>query len=153
MIKPKFSKWVPWADRGSLEGLKFPGVYALAISERDLAGEDFDWQKEIVYFGMTNSIAGLRGRLKQFENTIIGKSGHGGAERFLYKYKKYKKLSVQLFVSVSPVTCDVRSNQPADLLKMGDVAKLEFVCFAEYAKRFEEIPEFNDKLRSPKKEK
>ena len=36
---------------------------------------------------MTNSIAGIKGRLKQFDNTIIGKGGHGGADRVRYKYQ------------------------------------------------------------------
>src|SRR4030042_1470559 len=82
MDAQRFSRWAHWADRMRLEGLRSPGVYALAISEQDLSGKPFSWIEQVVYVGMTNAVSGLKGRLKQFDNTIIGKSGHGGAERF-----------------------------------------------------------------------
>jgi hypothetical protein len=52
----------------------------LAYTTRNIAGKHFSWRKEIIYVGMTNAIAGLKGRLKQFDNTILGKIGHGGAD-------------------------------------------------------------------------
>ena len=39
----RFSRWTHWKDRNALEGLEFPGVYALAISKRDLSGKRFSW--------------------------------------------------------------------------------------------------------------
>ena len=33
---------------------------------------------------------------------------------------------------------------------MGEVAKLEYDCFAEYVEKFGNLPEFNDKSKSPK---
>ena len=115
-----------------------------------MSNKKYSLRKEIEYFGMTNSIGGLKSRLKQFDNTIIGKSGHGGAERFLFKYKNYDILSKNIFVSICPVECNVKSNNPKDLLKMGEVARLEYYCFAQYAKRFKKLPKFNDKKMSPK---
>ncbi len=150
MVKPIFSKWVSWTERNKLNGIKYPGVYALAVSEIDLSNKKYSLRKEIEYFGMTNSVGGLKSRLKQFDNTIIGKSGHGGAERFLFKYKNYNILSKKIFVSICPVECNVKSNNPKDLLKMGEVAWLEYFCFAQYAKRFKKLPKFNDKKVSPK---
>ncbi len=100
---------------------------------------------------MTNSGGGLKSRLKQFDNTIIGKSGHGGAERFTYEYKKHKAFAQKLFVSVCPVVCDVKPNSPKDLLLMGEIAWLEYYCFAQYAKKYKKLPKFNDKKLSPKK--
>ncbi|MDD3847669.1 MAG: hypothetical protein PHW80_00005 [Smithellaceae bacterium] len=88
-MKPKFSKWASWSERNKLDGIKYPGVYALAVSEIDLSNKKYSVRKEIECFGMTNSIGGLKSRLKQFDNTIIGKSGHGGAARFLCGYKNY----------------------------------------------------------------
>lgn len=38
-----------------------------------MSEQDFEWTPEITYVGMTNSKAGL----KQFDSTIIGKTGHG----------------------------------------------------------------------------
>jgi hypothetical protein len=150
MMKPIFSKWVSWSERDKLSGLKYPGVYALAVSEKDLSNTKYTMRKEIEYFGMTNSGGGLKSRLKQFDNTIIGKSGHGGADRFLYKYRHYNNLTKNLFVSICPVVCNVKSNDPKDLLKMGEVAWLEYYCFAEYIRRFHKLPKFNDKKNSPK---
>ena len=145
-----FSNWTLWNNRNSLSGLNFPGVYCLAISETDLSGKDFSWIPEIVYVGMTNSKAGLNGRLKQFDNTIIGKSGHGGADRFRFEYPNYNELIKKLYVAVNVFECDVSSNMPKDLKQMGEVAKFEYICMAEYVKHFKTLPKFNDKQNSPK---
>jgi len=150
MIKPNFSKWTQWKDRRSLDDMGYPGVYALAVSEKDISGKKFDWVKEIIYFGMTNSGGGLRARLKQFDNTIIGKEGHGGGERVRFEYRNYDKLTNNLFVSICPIKCNIKSNEPEDLLKMGEVAYLEYYCFAEYVRIFGQLPKFNDKKNAPK---
>lgn len=152
MTKPKFSHWVHWEDRDMIDSIKNPGVYALAITTKDISKKPFDYIKEIVYFGMTNSAGGLKARLNQFDYTIAQKkrSVHGGAERVLYKHRDYSTLIRKLFVSVCPIECEVLSNSPKDLLKMGEVAWFEYYCFSEYVERFEKLPEFNDKKNSPK---
>jgi len=99
---------------------------------------------------MTNASKGLKGRLKQFDNTIIGKKGHGGADRVRYKHKDYKKLIKCLYVAVASFNADVTSNQPKDLKTMGDVAKFEYQCFAHFVETFGQLPEFNDKKEAPK---
>lgn len=99
---------------------------------------------------MTNAVSGLKGRLKQFDNTISGKIGHGGADRVRFKYRNYKKLAQNLYVAVAPFKCDVASNEPRGLRRMGEVAKFEYLCFAEFVKRFGKLPEFNNKKSSPK---
>jgi len=76
-----FSQWSRCQDRNTLPDLQYPGVYAIALSNDDISGKPFSWRPEIIYFGMTNSKGGLKSRLRQFENTIIGKNGHGGAHR------------------------------------------------------------------------
>lgn len=145
-----FSNWTPWEKRTEIPRLQFPGIYALAISEADISGTTYDWIQPIVYVGMSNAVAGLKGRLDQFDNTIRGKMGHGGAQRFFYKYPDRSLLVPQLYVAALPVECDPRSATPRDLRLMGEVAKLEYVCFAEFVERFGHLPEFNDKKRSPK---
>ena len=149
-MEKNFSKWFKWAERDQLPGLKYPGVYILAISSSNIAGQSFKWSSDVKYIGMTNSQGGLKSRLRQFDNTIRGKEGHGGACRFRYKYKQYEPLAKKLYVCACPIECDVKSFAPKDLRAMGEVAKLEYVCFAEYAKRFKSLPEFNDKKHSPK---
>jgi len=151
----RFSKWVRWDDRSELDGLKYPGVYALAISRKNITGQDYAWLKDIVYFGMTNSEAGLKGRLSQFDNTLRDKrgGGHGGADRFRYDYENGDQLAKILYVSVCPFTCNIPRVIPDDLPVLGRVAMSEYVAFAEYAKRYEgKLPKYNDK-KSPKRSK
>ena len=145
-----FSRWEHWNSRDRLEGLRFPGVYALAISNHDLSGKRFSWIKQIVYVGMSNARSGLKGRLKQFDNTIIGKTGHGGAYRFRRDYPNHKKLVPFLYVAVAPFKCRVTSNAPSDLLVMGYVAKAEYECWARFVAMFKRLPKYNDKKNSPK---
>lgn len=145
-----FSRWARWDNRGDLDGLQFPGVYALVISKHDLSSRRFSWKKEIVYVGMSNAVSGLKGRLKQFDNTIIGKTGHGGAERFRRDYPNHKKLVPFLYVAVAPFKCRVTSNAPSDLLVMGDVAKAEYECWSKFVTVFKRLPKYNDKKNAPK---
>jgi len=151
-MKHHFSLWVRWKERGALDGLRFPGVYALAISEEDIAGAAFSWRQEIIYVGMSNAKGGLKSRLQQFDNTIRGREGHGGGQRVRFKHPDYSAIAPRLFVSVWPIECNVESGDPEDLRGMGEVARLEYECFARFAETFHCLPEFNDKKRSPKGE-
>ena len=99
---------------------------------------------------MTNSKGGLKSRLQQFDNTIYGKTGHGGADRFRYKYQNYQDIVNKLYVSVCTFVCDVESNEAKDWRIMGEVAQLEYKCIAKYIEIFHELPEFNDKKKSVK---
>ena len=147
----RFTQWAQWQERGQLEGIKCPGIYALAIADSTFDPSAlFVWVSQVVYIGMTNSVGGLKARLQQFDNTIKGKSGHGGADRVRYKHKDYQQLTEKLFVSVASFACDVKSNLPDDLLVMGDVAKFEYECFAAFARIHGTLPEFNDKKSAPK---
>ena len=145
-----FSCWAHWNNRNELDGLKFPGVYALVISNDDLSGKQFSWIKEIVYVGMSNSLSGLKGRLRQFDSTILGKTGHGGAERFRHDYPKHEELVPFLYVAVASFECKVSSNTPAAFLVMGDVAKAEYECWATFVEVHKRLPKYNDKKNAPK---
>jgi hypothetical protein len=146
----KFSHWESWAKRAALANLAYPGVYTLAISRTNIAAKAFSWRREVVYVGMTNAIGGLKSRLQQFDNTIKGGTGHGGAHRVRYKHSDYDRLSSRLYVSVCSWDCDVTSHKPSDLRIIGEVAQYEFECFALFVEAFGKLPEFNDKKRSPK---
>ncbi len=150
MYENKFSLWRSWLHRHEASGIEYPGVYALAYSVRNIASRRFSWRKEIIYVGMTNAVSGLKGRLKQFDNTISGKTGHGGADRVRFKHRNYGKLVQNLYVAVVPFKCDAKSNEPRDLRKMGEVAKFEYSCFAYFVEKFGALPEFNNKKNSPK---
>lgn len=146
----RFSRWKAWQARKELHCKHYPGVYALAISPVDLSDQAFSCIADIVYFGMTNSISGLQGRLKQFDNTIHEKTGHGGADRFRHDFPQSKDLLPQLYVAVLPFECEVATNAPSDLITMGKVAMAEYECFAHYAELFGHLPKYNDKKKSPK---
>ncbi len=150
-MKRKFTEWKLWENRSELQGMQYPGVYAIAVSSTDLSDKSFSLIPKIAYFGMTNSKGGLKSRLRAFDNTIRGKTGHGGARRFRFKHSDYSNLAASLYVAICPFPCAVSSLQPNDLKKMGEVAKFEYICFANYAEEFGRLPEFNDMKRSPKK--
>ncbi|MBI5749422.1 MAG: hypothetical protein HZA00_09890 [Nitrospinae bacterium] len=151
MMNNGFSNWAKWRGRNGLDDIELPGVYAIALSEQDISGTSFEWRREVIYVGMTNSKGGLKSRLQRFENTIKGGKGHGGDSRVRYKHPDHERLIPRLYVSVWPKACNVLSNQPSDLRAMGEVAKLEYECFAHFVEAFHQLPEFNDKKRSPKK--
>jgi len=150
----RFSNWVKFNQRDDLKNTNFPGLYAIAISTKNIAGTPFTWAKEIAYFGYTNARNGIRGRLNQFNNTLRDKSGpgHGGAQRFRRKHRDGNALAKKLYVAVCPFKCDVTTNKPADLLVMGDVVRAEYIAFAKYVTIFDQLPEFNDKNKSPKQQ-
>jgi hypothetical protein len=150
MYENRFSKWQSWQLRNDLNSLEYPGVYIVARTALNLSGRVFSWRQDIIYVGMTNAASGLKSRLKQFDNTIIGKSGHGGADRVRYKFQNYKGLVNRLYVAVAPFKCDTVSNLPKDLRQMGEVAKFEYSCFAQYVEKFGVMPKFNNKKESPK---
>lgn len=151
----RFSNWVKFDQRDQLSDTHYPGVYAIAISTRDIASTRFRWIKAISYFGFTNAVGGLRGRLNRFNNTLRDRSGpgHGGAQRFRSKYRDGNALAKKLYVAVCPFKCDVSTNKPADLRVMGDVVRAEYLAFAKYAALYRRLPEFNDKEKSPKQQK
>lgn len=140
-----------WDERSSCPELSRPGVYVIAISSQDISGTPFSWIPEIVYVGMTNSRGGLKSRLAQFDRTIKGGEGHGGAKRVRFKHRKPATLIPKLYVAIRMFKCDPSSDKPRDLRNMGKVAKCEYECLASFNEEFGRLPEFNDKKRSPKK--
>jgi hypothetical protein len=151
----RFSNWAKFDERDTLRNTKYPGVYAIAISRKNIAGKPFKWTEKISYFGFTNAVGGLRSRLNQFNNTLRDRPGpgHGGAQRFRRRYRDGNALAKKLYVAVCSFKCDVSSNKPKDLLVMGDVVRAEYRAFAKYATKFGRLPQFNDKEKSPKQQK
>jgi hypothetical protein len=111
-------------------GITCPGVYVVAITRQALTGRKFSWRKDIVYVGMTNSVAGLKGRLNQFDRTMTGRLAHGGADRVLFKYPNYERFAAQAYVAVASFPCNPKSSKAEDLRIMGNVARFEYFCLA-----------------------
>jgi hypothetical protein len=153
----QFSNWVKWDSRDrKLSNLNHPGIYALSISKENIEDQSFELTKKICYFGMTNSIAGLKGRLGQFNNSLRDKpgGGHGGALRFRHNFKEKENaedLANMLFVSVWHFKCEDRKiDTTENLLVRGEVAKAEFVAFSKYFEKFLKLPKYNNKKENPK---
>jgi hypothetical protein len=151
MEELNFFKWVRYVNKRELvkSGWSCPGVYAIAYSNNNIDGKDFDYIKEIIYFGMSNSKRGLQGRLDQFYSTIEGKNHmHSGADRIRNILdKEDRDWKKKIYISLMPcIYCDVNSYSPMDLVFMGDIAKQEYVCFAKYVERYNEMPRFNNKM-------
>lgn len=146
-----FRAWQSWANRGQLPGLKYPGVYLIALSSRRLTDVPFRWDRHIVYVGMTVSLGGLASRLRQFDDTIAHRrTSHGGADRVRYRHPNYARLVRRLYVTIQPVRCDTSDLSARTLRAQGRVARLEYECLAKYVEHFGRLPRFNDKPNSPK---
>lgn len=159
MIRPKsheaaakdFSSWHLWTNRDELPGIKFPGIYVIAITNRPLQGKPFSWLEEICYIGMSCAVNGMKGRLKQFHNTITGqRKSHGGADRVRYKHQDFDVLAPTLHVAIHPIECEPKLQSPQSLRALGLVAQLEYEYLALYAEKFARLPLYNDKAASPK---
>jgi hypothetical protein len=146
MIAPlplRFESWQRWTDRAGRPSCAFPGVYAISISEKNLADTEFSVLESIIYFGMTN--VELRWRLENFHKTAtLTRCEHGGAERFVYKHQDFNKVSNQLFVAQWPFEAPPKPSRAETLRLKGRVLQAEYECFAAYVEAFgDRLPEFN----------
>lgn len=145
----KFTNWIKWEDRNRLDGLKYPGIYCIAVSNKSLT--KFSFIPELEYIGMTNSKGGLKSRLMQFDSTIKKKrTNHGGADRFLYQYENYDEVKDNLYVATRSFKCNNKNPLPKDLRIMGEVTKCEYDCWAIYIENNGRYPKFNDIKTAPK---
>ncbi|EJG1619291.1 hypothetical protein QX216_13505 [Vibrio parahaemolyticus] len=131
MPKLLFSSWSYWTDRGSLENISYPGIYALAITSDDLTGQKMSFDN-IVYIGMSNSLSGIKGRLNQLNRSINGGRGHSGGNTIrdhLGEYSDWKN-DLDLYVSICPIICDVKRRSIEDLKLMGAVSYMEYEAFS-----------------------
>lgn len=144
-------KWFKWANRSQIDNFQEPGIYYIALSDTDIAGQDFKYIKEIIYIGMTISKQGVQGRLNQFKRAMNKNDGvHGGAERVRFKHKDIEEFFKNVFIAVKSFPLS-HTNEIADWRQKGECVKHEYVSFADYMERFGKLPEFNDMERSKKK--
>lgn len=151
--KLNFSKWHAWEERNNIDGIDYPGIYAIAIKGINLAGKSLDYN-DVIYIGMTNSQGGIKSRLKQFDNSIRGNPGHSGGRSVYYGNNYCEGLGeynqdwgnnrIKPFVAIMPIECDTVNRTPNDLRKMGIVACLEYIAFARYKEvTGDEKPKYN----------
>lgn len=145
MYERRFSEWRSWDERDAQPNCGSPGVYAVAITPQLIRGRPFSWSRNIVYIGMTNSIGGLRARLRQFDKTMAGTLRHGGADRVRFKHRGYSSFVKKAYVAVAVFKCQPEVCSSRDLRIMGEVARFEYRCLAHFVDRFSRLPAFNDR--------
>ncbi len=140
-IKYNFTSWTKWESREELPGIAAPGVYAIAITEKDIGGQKFKWVPEIVYFGVSDEI---KGRLKNFHRVISQKAiNHSGARKLTKQYPDYSILLPRLYVAIHTIGRTSFQKSPDCWKKLGDARQLECYCIAEYLKLYGQNPRFN----------
>lgn len=148
MPEMKFTKWHKWEEREQkIPDCNKPGIYLISITDNNgLEDKPHDW-KDVSYIGMSNSKAGLKGRWHQFDKAMqTGKPVHSGGLK-VHKDQKKAKL---VFVAAMVIDCDVQKCNELNLIKMGQVAYLEYEAFAEFYKHSgkdtgKERPPYNTK--------
>ena len=136
-----FSPWIRWIDRATLPNIQSPGVYAIAVSSRDIHGENFSWHEQIAYIGHSD---GIIKRLRTFDAVLLMKQDkHSGAKKMRQKYTDYDALVEKLYVAIAPIG-QGRVIKSADCWRrIGDARKLECDCFASFHEKYQRMPEFN----------
>ena len=129
--------------------LKFLGVYALAYTTKKLEGKKVKIG-DIFYIGMSNSLAGVRGRLKQFIGSINGRQTHSAGMRLFRDYLNRVPFEdhvgdKRLWAIALTFKCNVRKadRQATDLRTMGRVTCLEYYLLAHYRAARNCEPELN----------
>lgn len=145
----KFSNWINWENRNIFHKSKYPGIYAIAITDKDLNNKIFTWQ-DVVYIGMSTSRKGLEDRWYFLNNAIRNKPNnhHSGGKRMYKILGNYENWNKKMFVAAQIIPCNVNKNKgrtPEDLIKMGWVAFLEYEALAKYKEITGNEPSFNEK--------
>lgn len=142
--KLKFSRWIRWKNREKFHEKYWPGVYMLAITNKNLEDKKPNL-KDVVYVGMTNSHGGLISRWNQFNNSIHGEPGHSGGKTVYKNLGNYKNWKKRLFVSALPVKCNVfkEKRTPQDLIMMGWITFLEYEALSKYKEIIGNEPKYN----------
>lgn len=147
-LRLKFSNWILWENRKKYAQRNNPGIYMISITNKNLQGKKVNF-KDVSYIGMTNSHGGLISRWKQFDNSIHNKScpGHSGGRKVYKELGSYDKWTKKLHVCAMPIKCNVnkKNRTPEDLIKIGEIAYLEYKALSEFKKTQGKEPKYNTK--------
>lgn len=146
-----FGKWQCWEER---DRPPQPGIYAIALTDKSLAGQELDW-KDVDYVGVTLNKGGLNARLDQFIATLRGPHKlHSGASTVRFKADWDDSGPVggkQLYVALAPIPCELKDPDAEAFRTMGKILYLEFEAFARYIEacaeepREDGLPKYNKK--------
>ncbi len=98
---------------------------------------------------MSNSLGGIKQRLKQFINGTIKGRGHSAGNRLFKKENPFDIVGYDktFFVASLSLPCIVNKNKriSRDLRRMGDVAKFEYEVIAFVKEKLGKEPALNKK--------
>lgn len=142
-----FSKWYSWKNRLEYPLHNYPGLYLIAISEKNLNGKNSKLE-DADYIGKTVSKGGLKKRWYQFNQTIRGKEGHSGGKTILKSFgKTYEQWGNENQLFVAGFGLDsINLNQytsESNLIIFGQIAYLEYYAFSKYFKFHGKLPKFH----------
>jgi len=144
--KFKFSNWMKWEDRVKFSDGRWPGVYMIAITNKNIEDTEYDF-RHVVYIGMTNSKDGLFSRWNQLHAAINKgyRKSHSGGNTIYDDLGNYKDWKKKLFVCAWPIKCNVvkSTRTPNDLIKMGKNVFREYEVLAAYKKKMKKEPKYN----------
>jgi len=143
-------RWNPFHEESFADpNLRFPGVYLLAYTGKNLNGQKID-ERNILYVGMSNAQGGVRSRLIQFRNGLEKYDNHSGAMRFYREYQGNKPFSLLkgkrkfFYVALSVECISEKSRLTAqDFRELGHVTCLEYYAIARIKEKAGRPPPLN----------
>jgi len=138
----EFSLWYKWENRNMYQQREYPGVYLIAISNKNLENQN-PLFSDVVYIGMTKRKQGLRGRWQDFQKAINGGEGHSGGKAIFKDKGPYQNWAEKLYVSAMSIICNVMNPTSDDYIKMGWIAFLEYEAFAKFYEEVGGHPKYN----------
>lgn len=143
--------WMKLENYKNLESCKYPGVYILAYTDKDLLNKRIKIE-DIFYVGMSNSLGGVKQRISQFINGIEKYKSHSAGMRFFKEYMNNNSFSKNkskksFYIASLTLPCEVSKDKRTDkdLRKMGEVAKFEYDVLAHIKEKLGKEPELNKK--------
>jgi hypothetical protein len=132
----KFTPWVRWSERTTLEGVHLPGVYLLSHLNARLVGHADPQVKDVIYIGETCGNSLLE-RWRQLDRAACrGKRGHSGG---LSYRRLFGQPAGNLHVAAFPV-----SNLD-ECIRASFIRYIERKLIWEFARKWGAIPECNRK--------
>ncbi len=129
-VRAGFSPWMRWDDRKDYEHVNSPGVYIMAHLKRVPSGPANPLSSRVIYIGETGR--SFRVRWSQFENSALGRRGHGGGDTYHVKFRKPRE---DIYVAALPIS-DLGRRDPKTRLKLTMKLLEDKILFEYYVKHW-----------------
>jgi hypothetical protein len=139
------SSWRILSDACADRELRYPGVYLLAYSERQLTGMRVEVE-DVFYVGMSTALNGVLQRIRQFRDGVERNDHHSGARRFFREYSgnlPFSKLRTNKRFYTATLVTECGRQNASDWRSMGCVACLEYYVVARVLEKTGKLPPLN----------